>query len=79
LVAELAHAAGLGGRARRLGDPGERARSAVTARIRDTIRRIAERHPALGAAPAAGRHDRPRLLLPPSRAGPVARLTGCEI
>jgi hypothetical protein len=49
LIAELAHAAGLGGRARRLGDPGERARSAVTARIRDTIRRIAERHPALGA------------------------------
>jgi len=49
LIAELAHAAGLGGRARRLGDPGERARTAVTARIRDTIRRIAERHPALGA------------------------------
>jgi len=49
LIAELTHAAGLGGRRRRLGDAGERARTAVTARIRDTIRRIAVRHPQLAA------------------------------
>ena len=49
LVAELTAAAGLGGRARRLGDQSERARKAVTARIRDTIEHIARVHPALGA------------------------------
>jgi hypothetical protein len=48
LVAELTRAAGLGGRARRLGDPGERARSTVTARIRDTLTRIERQHPELG-------------------------------
>jgi hypothetical protein len=40
-------ATGLGGRPRRLGDDGERARKAVTARIRDTLRRLEDRHPAL--------------------------------
>jgi hypothetical protein len=49
LVAELAAAAGLGGRARRLGDQSERARKAVTARIRDVLDRIERVHPALGA------------------------------
>ena len=49
LVAELSAAAGLGGRARRLGDPGERARTTVTARIRDALRKIDQVHPALGA------------------------------
>jgi tetratricopeptide (TPR) repeat protein len=49
LVAELSAAAGLGGRARRLGDPGERARTTVTARIRDAVRKIEQVHPALGA------------------------------
>jgi hypothetical protein len=49
LLAELAAAAGLGGRARRLGDQSERARKAVTARVRDAIRRIEREHPALGA------------------------------
>jgi hypothetical protein len=48
LVAELAAAAGLGGRTRRLGDQSERARKAVTARIRDSIDRIGRVHPALG-------------------------------
>ncbi|RFU85908.1 ATPase [Streptomyces triticagri] len=48
LLDELRLAAGLGGRARRLGDEAERARKAVTARIRDTLRRIDARHPALG-------------------------------
>ena len=49
LVAELAAAAGLGGRARRLGDQSERTRRTVTARIRDVIGRVERLHPALGA------------------------------
>lgn len=49
LLDQLRAAAGLAGRSRRLGDQAERARKAVTARIRDTLRRIDERHPALGA------------------------------
>ncbi|GAA1406119.1 ATP-binding protein [Catellatospora coxensis] len=47
LLAELRAAAGLGGRTRRLGDDGERARKAVTARIRDTLRRLDDLHPEL--------------------------------
>lgn len=47
LVSALAQAYGLGGRARRLKDPGERARTAVTARIRDAIKRIEPVHPSL--------------------------------
>jgi hypothetical protein len=49
LVAELAAATGLGGRARRLGDQAERARKTVTARIRDVLDRVERAHPALGA------------------------------
>ena len=48
LVAELAAAYGLGGRVRRAGDPAERARTTVTWRIREAIKRIEEAHPALG-------------------------------
>ena len=48
LVAGLSSARGLAGRPRRLGDSGERARKAVTARIRDSLSRIQARHPALG-------------------------------
>jgi AAA ATPase domain len=48
LVAALAEAYGLGGRPRRSGSPAERARTAVTARIKDAIRRVGEAHPALG-------------------------------
>jgi tetratricopeptide (TPR) repeat protein len=47
LAAELAAALGLGGRARRLGDPSERARKAVTMRIRNSIGRMAKVHPVL--------------------------------
>jgi hypothetical protein len=47
LLAELRTAAGLGGRTRRLGDETERARKAVTARIRDTLRKLADSHPQL--------------------------------
>ena len=47
LVEELRRAAGLGGRPRRLGDETERARQAVTARIRDTLKRLRSAHPEL--------------------------------
>lgn len=49
LIRELGAAVGLVGRSRRLGDTGERARKAVSARIRDTVRNIEARHPALAA------------------------------
>jgi hypothetical protein len=47
LAAELAAALGLGGRPRRAGDPAERARKAVSGRIRMAIGRIDHEHPAL--------------------------------
>ncbi|NGN65651.1 AAA family ATPase [Streptomyces sp. A7024] len=49
LLHELRAAAGLGGRSRRLGDEAERARKAVSGRIRDAIRKIESGHPALAA------------------------------
>lgn len=48
LVDELTRAHGLGGRSRRTGSEAERARSAVTQRLRSTLRRIDDLHPALG-------------------------------
>jgi predicted ATPase len=48
LLAELRAAVGLGGRARRVLDPAERARKAVTGRIRDAISHIEAAHPQLG-------------------------------
>jgi tetratricopeptide (TPR) repeat protein len=48
LVAELGAAYGLAGRPRRAGSTVERARTTVTARIRDSIKRIEAAHPALG-------------------------------
>ena len=48
IVAALAAAYGLGGRSRRTGDLAERARTAVTWRIRDAIRRVEAVHPELG-------------------------------
>jgi hypothetical protein len=47
LLDELRRAAGLAGRTRRLGDERERARQTVTARIRDSIRRLRNAHPEL--------------------------------
>ncbi|MER6703063.1 ATP-binding protein [Streptomyces fumanus] len=49
LLDELRRHTGLAGRPRRLDDPRERARKNVTARIRDTLRRLDEQHPALAA------------------------------
>jgi tetratricopeptide (TPR) repeat protein len=55
IVAELSTAVGLGRRSRSLGsDPHERMRKAVTARIRDAIRRLGEQSPALGRHLTAG-------------------------
>lgn len=48
LVAQLTAAYGLGGRQRPVADPAERARSAVTHRIRDAITRVEAVHPKLG-------------------------------
>ncbi|WP_084628170.1 ATP-binding protein [Amycolatopsis nigrescens] len=54
LLGELRAAAGLAGRDRRLGDEAERARKTVTARIRDTLRKLDQRHPELAAHLRAG-------------------------
>lgn len=48
VVDQLVAGLGLGGRSRSSGGAAERARSAVTQRIRATIKRIGEVHPALG-------------------------------
>jgi hypothetical protein len=48
LVDHLTAALGLGGRSRRGAGTAERARSAVTQRIRSTIRRLGAAHPELG-------------------------------
>ena len=48
IVEHLSGALGLGGRARPLGSAAERARSAVTWRIRNAIRKIASAHARLG-------------------------------
>lgn len=48
LIEQLAAAIGLGGRGRKLHDPAEKARTAVTWRIRSAVKRITEAHPALG-------------------------------
>jgi TolB-like protein len=48
LINQLAKATGLGGRSRQLGNPHERARTAVTWRIRSAIKKIQAAHPRLG-------------------------------
>jgi hypothetical protein len=48
IVETLSQALGLAGKARRLGSPVERARTAVTWRIRSAIRKAIAVHPALG-------------------------------
>ena len=49
VASELAGALGLGGRARAAADPAERARKAVTQRIRNSLKRLAGVHPELAA------------------------------
>ena len=48
LTHELASAVGLGGRARRVGSPAERARVNITRAIKIALRKISEHHAALG-------------------------------
>jgi hypothetical protein len=48
LINELQVTTGLAGRSRRLGDPAERARKAVSARTHDALVRIEQQHPELG-------------------------------
>lgn len=48
LIEQLSAALGLGGRGRRLDDPAEKARTAVTWRIRSAMKKIAKAHPELG-------------------------------
>jgi hypothetical protein len=50
LTEQLASALGLGGAARRIGGPSERARSAVTQNIRSTLKRLVEALPPLREA-----------------------------
>jgi hypothetical protein len=75
LIGELAHATGLGGRPRRLGDVTERARSTVTARIRDAIGRIERVHPELGRHLRASIVTGARVLLSAGRDRAVEHLT----
>jgi hypothetical protein len=49
LIDELRRASGLGGRDRTINSDRERLRKTVTARIRDTLRRLDDRHPSLAA------------------------------
>jgi hypothetical protein len=70
LVAELAAATGLGGRARLLGDDTDRARKAVTARIRYAVERIRAEHPALATHLAGSVRTGTRCAYTPDR--PVA-------
>lgn len=48
LTQELAQAVGLGGRARKVGSPMERARVTVTKAIKSTLKKITTHHPSLG-------------------------------
>jgi hypothetical protein len=56
LIDELRRAAGLGGRDRATNSDRERLRKTVTARIRDTLRRLDDRHPTLAAHLRASVH-----------------------
>lgn len=70
LLDELRRATGLSGRTRRLGDQTERARQTVTARIRDTLKRLRTSHPELAehldASVSTGAHCRYHPGTPPS-------------
>jgi hypothetical protein len=69
LVAQLAGAYGLGGRPRRTGDSAERARQAVSWRVRDALARIGRVHPDLAEHLRASVHTGTSCVYQP--AGPV--------
>lgn len=70
LLDELRRAAGLGGRSRAIHDDRERLRKTVTARIRDVLRRLDDRHPALAAHLRQAVHTGAHCVYAP--AGPVS-------
>ena len=71
LTGELARAVGLGGRARRLPSPAERARVSVTKAIRSAIKAIGRHHPVLEAhLTASVRTGRICTYAPPGEAPP---------
>ena len=72
LVETLSGALGLGGRSRALGSGAERARSAVTWRIRSAIKKIAAAHPSSGTAIWRTASGRARATPPTSPSVPVA-------
>ena len=65
LVEQLSEAFGLGGRSRTTGSSAERARTAVTYRVRSAIRKLAELHPDLGRHLGQRRPHRHVVLVPP--------------
>ena len=67
LVEALTGAYGLSGRVRRSGSAAERAHTAVTARIRDSIRRIGDAHPDLGRHLARSVHTGTFCVYEPSQ------------
>ena len=80
LAEQLAAAVGLGGRNRRIGSGAERARSAVTKRIKSSIKRIGETIPSLGTPSRHPGQDRIFLLLQsaPGASGRVEILILCS-
>jgi pimeloyl-ACP methyl ester carboxylesterase len=76
ILRELRAATGLGGRARTLGDAKERARKAVSSRIREAIDRLREVHPELGRHLEAAVATGTQCVYDPGRRGggePAAR------
>ena len=76
LVDHLTAAIGHGGRTRRASGTAERARTAVTQRLRSTIRQLADAHPELGRHLQRVDHHRALLQLHPTRRHDMARRTG---
>ena len=65
LVEQLSEAFGLGGRSRTTGSSAERARTAVTYRVRAAIRKLDQLHPELGPPSRQLGPDRHLVLVPP--------------
>ncbi len=66
LLDELRRAAGLSGRDRFINDERERLRKTVTARIRDSLRRLDDRHPALATHLRASVHTGAQCVYAPA-------------
>ena len=75
LLHELRRAAGLGGRVRDINSDRERLRKTATARIRNTLRRLDDRHPALAAHLRASVHTGTSCAYAPGGARELAAMT----